>query len=233
MSPRQAQILTAIVELYAKSAEPVGSAALSEQFDYSAATIRAEMAALERAGYIMQPHISAGRVPTDKGYRTYVNGLHVEQDESRVSRAAYAIERQIQGSGEAEQAVKNAAQSLAIATKNLGIATWMDHIHRFGMSNLFGHPEFYGGQQALEVARLLDYLPEYLHEIFPDSNRVSVLIGNENPIGKAAGASSIIGRVHTPYGQSFIGVIGPTRQDYHHVVGLVDYVSRKLEEALT
>ncbi|HSX48512.1 MAG TPA: hypothetical protein VLF41_03380 [Candidatus Nanoarchaeia archaeon] len=141
--------------------------------------------------------------------------------------------RQIQDSGEAEQAVKNAAQSLAIATRNLGIATWLDHIHRFGMSNLFSHPEFQTSTQAFEIARLLDSLPEYLDEIFPNANRVSILIGAENPIGKSAGATSIIGRVQTPYGPSFIGVIGPTRQDYAHVVGLVDYVSQKLEEALS
>jgi hypothetical protein len=49
--------------------------ALCERFDTSSATIRAEMAALEAIGYIMQPHISAGRVPTDKGYRAYVNAL--------------------------------------------------------------------------------------------------------------------------------------------------------------
>jgi heat-inducible transcriptional repressor len=228
MSPRQAQVLSAIVETYADTAAPVGSLSLAQALRVSPATVRAEMAELERQGYIRQPHTSAGRVPTDKGYRTYVNSLKPEVSR----RSADAIVRQIQGSGEAEQAVKNAAQSLAVATRNLSIATWLDHIHRFGLSNLFSHPEFQSGQQAFEIARLLDYLPEYLDEIFPGGSRVSILIGSENPIGKAAGATSIIGRVQTPYGQSFIGIIGPTRQDYSRVVGLVGFVSEKLEEAL-
>src|SRR5689334_8909354 len=81
MTPRQENILAAIVEAYAETAEPVGSLALSRRFGYSSATIRAEMAELENQGFITHPHTSAGRIPTDKGYRHYVNGL-VNQDEA-------------------------------------------------------------------------------------------------------------------------------------------------------
>ncbi len=87
MSPRQQLILQAIVETYAKTAEPVGSAVLVAQFDASSATLRAEMAELERGGYIMQPHISAGRVPTDKGYRAYVNVLVPQKGDERTELA--------------------------------------------------------------------------------------------------------------------------------------------------
>src|SRR3990167_11513523 len=75
MSPRQEKILQAIVEQYAEVAAPVGSSLLAKAFNVSSATIRSEMAELERLGYIDQPHTSAGRVPTDKGYRYYVNQL--------------------------------------------------------------------------------------------------------------------------------------------------------------
>src|SRR3954451_6494284 len=75
MTDRQAKILQAIVEQYAEVASPVGSSLLAKVFNVSSATIRAEMAELERLGFIMQPHTSAGRVPTDKGYRFYVNQL--------------------------------------------------------------------------------------------------------------------------------------------------------------
>ena len=83
MTTRQTEILAAIVETYAQSAEPVGSGALTELFDCSSATIRAEMVALEQEQYIMQPHISAGRVPTDKGYRAYVNAITPEESAPR------------------------------------------------------------------------------------------------------------------------------------------------------
>jgi heat-inducible transcriptional repressor len=69
MTERQQQILKAIVEQYAEVASPVGSSLLAKVFDVSSATIRAEMAELERRGFITQPHTSAGRIPTDKSGR--------------------------------------------------------------------------------------------------------------------------------------------------------------------
>ena len=69
MTTRQQNILSAIIEQYAEVASPVGSSLLAKLFGVSSATIRAEMVELERAGFIAQPHTSAGRVPTDKGYR--------------------------------------------------------------------------------------------------------------------------------------------------------------------
>ncbi|HEX3082705.1 MAG TPA: transcriptional regulator, partial [Candidatus Saccharimonadia bacterium] len=140
MSPRQELILYAIVETYAKTAEPVGSAALCEQFETSSATIRAEMAALESFGYIMQPHISAGRVPTDKGYRAYVNALEEPQHDTRHEQA---LARQINAAGEAERAIKNAVESLARVTSNLGLGTIGSNLYLSGMASLFRHPEFF------------------------------------------------------------------------------------------
>ena len=69
MTDRQAAILTTVIEQYAEVAAPVGSVLLAKIFNVSSATIRNEMAELERLGYIAQPHTSAGRIPTDKGYR--------------------------------------------------------------------------------------------------------------------------------------------------------------------
>ena len=83
MTDRQRQILAAIVEQYAEVASPVGSSLLAKAFGVSSATIRAEMAEMERLGYITQPHTSAGRVPTDKGYRLYVNSISSEKDDER------------------------------------------------------------------------------------------------------------------------------------------------------
>src|SRR5215475_2601044 len=80
MTKRQEAILNAIVEQYAEVASPVGSSLLAKLFGVSSATIRAEMAELERLGFISQPHTSAGRVPTDKGYRFYVNSLTEEKE---------------------------------------------------------------------------------------------------------------------------------------------------------
>ena len=77
LSERKLKILQAIVGDYIRSAEPVGSRTLSKKYDMgiSAATIRNEMSDLEEMGYIQQPHTSAGRIPSDKGYRFYVDQI--------------------------------------------------------------------------------------------------------------------------------------------------------------
>ncbi|HSX41491.1 MAG TPA: HTH domain-containing protein [Candidatus Saccharimonadales bacterium] len=228
MSPRQQYILSAIVEAYAKTAEPVSSQQLTEKIEVSSATIRAEMAELERLGHIYQPHTSAGRVPTDKGYRLYVNNLEQLQADSRVS---HALARRIASAGEADARIKQAAESLAEATGNLGLATLSDSLYFSGLSNLFGQPEFLG-PQGFEVARLLDSLGEWLHEAQP-AERVSVYIGGENPIGRSSGATLVVSKFSSPYSdRSYIGVLGPTRQNYPRVMGLVDYAGRHLEEVL-
>jgi heat-inducible transcriptional repressor len=228
MTPRQEQILHAIVETYAQTAEPVGSSALCSRFSTSSATIRAEMAALESLGYIMQPHISAGRVPTDKGYRSYVNSLEPTRDK----RHELALAKRIKSAGVIERAIKTAVESLAHVTSNLGLGTIGPNLYLSGMASLFQHPEFHGGQQAYEVARLLDSLEEWLAEAAPNAP-ISVYIGRENPIGRSSGATLVISRFESPFSsRSYIGVLGPTRQNYGSVIGLVQYTGKLLEEAL-
>ncbi len=229
MTPRQQQILHAIVELYAKTAEPVGSLALCKQFETSSATIRSEMAELEHLGLIMQPHISAGRIPTDKGYRAYVNALDEPRSDKRHEQA---MAQRVHSAGEVERAIKNAVESLAHVTANLGLGTLGSNLYLSGMASLFLQPEFRAADSAYEIARLLDSLEEWLAEAAP-GGPISCYIGRENPIGRASGATLIISRFESPYSQrSYIGVLGPTRQNYSSVMGLVQYTGALLEEAL-
>ena len=85
MNDRQKQVLSAVVELYTKSALPIGSQALLEHSDLgvSSATLRSDMVLLEEEGYLYQPHVSAGRIPTDAGYRIYVEEMMGDKDLSR------------------------------------------------------------------------------------------------------------------------------------------------------
>lgn len=229
MTPRQAEILQAIVETYAQTAEPVGSLVLSRSFGFSPATIRTEMAALEQQGYIRHPHTSAGRIPTDKGYRYYVNSLEQSSNQGRVSQA---LARRIQSAGQIDAAIKQAAESLSEVTHNLGIATMSQGMYFTGLASLFGQPEYSIQRHATETARLLDNLSQWLAEASP-TDRVSVFIGNENPIGKSSGSSLILARYHSPFSdRSYIGVLGPTRQNYRQAMGLVEYAGQLLEESI-
>ncbi|HEY1063930.1 MAG TPA: transcriptional regulator [Candidatus Saccharimonadales bacterium] len=236
MTERQRLILNAIIEQYAEVASPVGSNLLAKVFNVSSATIRAEMAELERLGLITQPHTSAGRIPTDKGYRVYVNrlteGTETQQALAVPSRAEKALAARVQGGGVPERTIRNAVETLVELTHNLGIATIGNQLYMSGLSNLFGQPEFVGGNHVRQIAELLDNLEPWLREARPNEP-LSVYIGGENPIGRSAGASLIISRFRSPFSDhSYIGVLGPTRQQYRDVMGLVRHAGQELEEAL-
>jgi heat-inducible transcriptional repressor len=232
MTDRQEKILKAIVEQYAEVASPVGSSLLAKAFGVSSATVRAEMAELEKLGYIHQPHTSAGRVPTDKGYRYYVNQLADDSELPSEHRAERALTARVQHGGLPEQTIRNAVDTLVELTHNLGLGTIGNQLYMSGLSNLFGQPEFMHPGQVQEVARLLDNIQPWLNEAAPNQP-LSVYIGRENPIGRGAGCSLIISRFRSPFSdRSYIGILGPTRQSYKEVMGLVGRAGKALEETL-
>lgn len=232
MTTRQEQILSAIVEQYAEVASPVGSSLLVKLFSVSSATIRAEMGELERLGFIAQPHTSAGRVPTDKGYRFYVNNLNESQASAGATRAERALAARVTSGAAPERMIRNAVDTLVELTHNLGLATIGQQLYISGLSNLFGQPEFIQPGQVQQVAGLLDNLEPWLREAAPNEP-LSVYIGRENPIGRSAGCSLIISRFRSPFSdRSYIGVLGPTRQSYRDVMNLVGHAGRELEEVL-
>jgi heat-inducible transcriptional repressor len=235
MTERQMAILAAIIEQYAEVASPVGSITLAKLFGVSSATIRAEMVRLEEMGLITQPHTSAGRIPTDKGYRFYVNALN-EAEASMLpqfDRSARAIEARVNTHKDrADRAIRSAVDSLVDLTQNLGLATIGDELYMSGIGNLFSQPEFMQGNHVQAVARLLDNLEPWLREAAPNEP-LNVYIGSENPIGKSSGATLIVSRFRSPYSdKSYIGVLGPTRQSYGRVMRLVRQTGAMLEEVL-
>lgn len=230
MTQRQEKILQAIVEQYAEVASPVGSNILARFFNVSSATIRADMAELEKSGFITHPHTSAGRIPTDKGYRYYVNKLADVDEPARQNRAEKALKTRAGQSGVPERAIRNTVDTLVELTHNLGLATIGDQLYMSGLSNLFGQPEFINSGQVREVARLLDNLEPWLYEAAPNEP-LSVYIGQENPIGRSAGCTLIVSRFRSPFSdRSYIGVLGPTRQSYKDVMSLVSRAGETLEE---
>jgi heat-inducible transcriptional repressor len=232
MTDRQAEILAAIIEQYAEVAVPVGSVTLAKLFGVSSATIRAEMARLEDTGMIAQPHTSAGRVPTDMGYRFYVNQLSGAEEPQLPGRSTRAIDARVSGAGQADHVIRSAVDSLVELTHNLGLATIGNQLYLSGIGNLFGQPEFASTSAVRQVASLLDNLEPWLRETAPNEP-LNVYIGSENLIGKASGCSLIISRFRSPYSdQSYIGVLGPTRQSYARVMGLVRHTGSMLEEVL-
>lgn len=246
LSKRQEGILFAIIEEYAEVATPVGSVTLAKLFNVSSATIRSEMARLEEYGYIAQPHTSAGRVPTDAGYRYYVNALATDPEAAHTveqlkgdAREAYSPERgnrvlevRISSQERADFAIRGAVDSLVELTGNLGLATIGEQLYISGISRLFTQPEFLDSRRVQGVAELLDNLEPWLREAAP-GQPLNIFIGQENPIGKTSQVSLIISSFRSPYSdRSYIGVLGPTRQNYAKVMALVSQAGAMLESAL-
>ena len=239
ITQRQKEILCQIIEEYAETASPVGSVTLAKLFGVSPATIRAEMARLEAFGLIAQPHTSAGRVPTDAGYRFYVNNLdganNIGRDEAErrsLERGAHALEVRVSSQSRADTAIRGAVDALVELTGNLGLATIGGQLYLAGISRLFTQPEFGDTRRVQAVAKLLDNLEPWLREAAP-GEALNIFIGHENPIGKNSEVSLIISKFRSPFSdRSYIGVPGPTRQNYSRVMSLVKYAGNMLEEIL-
>jgi heat-inducible transcriptional repressor len=123
LSDRERQILEAVIRFYVESAEPAGSRSISRRFmlGVSPATIRNTMSDLEAKGFLFHPHTSAGRIPTDKAYRVYVDELMQVRPLESVERLQLAQEISAGGSA-IESILRRAAQSLGVLTQELGVA---------------------------------------------------------------------------------------------------------------
>lgn len=228
MTERQARILASIISEYAKAAEPVGSLALAEEFNLSSATLRAEMAELERLDYIYQPHISAGRVPTDRGYRYFVNNLAGTPLQART---AQTLEKRVSSlKDRADSAIKMATETLSDLTGNTAFATLSDTLYFHGLHQIFSQPEFNDHRRATQAARFLDEIEEWLFgSDFNDD--FGLFIGHENPFARTSGITMIVSRFESPYSDnSYIGIVGPTRQNYGKVSSLVELAGSTLSE---
>lgn len=220
---RQEKIFSHVVELYLRQAEPVGSKRLCEDFelDCSSATVRAELLELEKKGYLEQPHTSAGRVPTEKGYRYYVERVmeagDVPQEELQQLRSAWEL------ADDFEEKVKQLAKQLAVFSVSAVIVAYNSHkVYYTGIKNLFSQPEFAHIAPLLTVSQVFDELDERL-VVFQETLRhdradVEVLIGNENPLGNLCSAVAS-GLPHTEEG--LLVVFGPMRMDYGHNINLI------------
>jgi heat-inducible transcriptional repressor len=123
LSERELRVLEAVVQTYIETAEPAGSQTIARRFGLgvSPATIRSTMSELEEKGYLFHPHTSAGRVPTDRAYRLYVDGLIRLAPPS--AEAAHTLRAEVQGSRSTlEEILHRAAQVLGVLTQELGVA---------------------------------------------------------------------------------------------------------------
>ncbi len=229
ISQRQAKILAGIVKINCETGAPVASRDLVSTYDFglSSATIRNEMAALERMGYIRQPHTSAGRVPTDEGFRYFVNQL---MDRVKLTmREQESLRSEILKLQAVNAEVgRRLAKVLASHSAQASFAVFPEEVSSAGISNILDnqslHPE-----DAREIAEFFDNLDEYAEQMLAEygGEQSRTLIGKEFPLAKSSDYSIIVSGLQLPDGKKgVIGLIGPKAMQYPKNITLIEYITK-------
>src|SRR3972149_7474708 len=146
MKDRQQKLLLAIIDSFIQTALPVGSRTIVRQYklEISPATVRNEMAKLEEQGLICQPHTSAGRVPTSKGYRFFVESIKVSEKEQKLAKTAFVRNLEQYQEHLERQQVYRGVDVLSRVVDNIAFATLPDNDRTIflGLSNVLRQPEF-------------------------------------------------------------------------------------------
>lgn len=236
LEPRKEQIFKAIIEYFIQTARPVGSKSIiiNYHMDVSPATVRNDMVFLEKAGYIFQPHTSAGRVPTDSGYRMYVDKL-VDKNEIRQKALEHLkhIQKQYQMQKYKEK-VYDAVSLMSHTIDNICFATLPGKKRTFylGIAQTLKQPEFL--EEPMRASQVMEVLEEGDHFIntldqLDISNEARIFIGKENLVKQIESCSMIVCRYNLPEYSGYIGILGPTRMHYAFNSVIVEEIKTMLE----
>lgn len=234
LKERQKSILEAVIEEYIKSAKPIASKEILDEleFDISPATVRNEMLKLDELGYLEQPHTSAGRVPTDQGYRFYVDDME-EQDTVR-EKDFNRIRSLFQINNHAEFS-RDFSKLLSRMTSAFATVVIEDEEAMFdnGLSELLAEPEFKDSFQVQALGNLVDLLDGELNTLadgFEDNDGL-LFIGEENPLKEARSYTMFLSRWQHPRGfRGFFALVGPRRMDYRKNISLIRYLQKNYGE---
>ncbi|PIT92395.1 MAG: hypothetical protein COU08_02725 [Candidatus Harrisonbacteria bacterium CG10_big_fil_rev_8_21_14_0_10_42_17] len=218
LSNRSATILEAVINEFIETGIPVSSGGLYETYEFGVkpATIRNELHLLTEEGYLEQPHTSGGRVPTDKGYRFFVD----RSLDSFDNRSINAMARLMQYVGKDlerkrfEQFIQSVAERLSVLS--IGYEPERESMIKSGLHGLVSGMETEGSREIVDVVsdfekleKRIDRLMGSLHHGVP-----SVFIG-ESPITKSKHISVIAGKYNIAGTNLILIAVGPKRMDYH------------------
>lgn len=221
IDPRKGKVLTAIIQHFINTAEPVGSKTVLINYNLSVspATIRNDMAFLENEGLIYQPHTSSGRVPTNAGYRIYIDQLSDYKHAEQLAKKNLERLQQNITQRRAEQKVYDAVSLLSQAIPNVAFASIPGNTRTFflGVSQLLKQPEFVEHPiQASQVFEVLEEGTEFLSTLneLEIENDPRIFIGKENLLPNIESCSLIVSHYQMEDFEGYIGLLGPTRMPY-------------------
>ncbi|MFH1078449.1 MAG: hypothetical protein V1745_04205 [Patescibacteria group bacterium] len=223
MDDRLKKLLRIVVEDVIKTGEAVGSQRIVETYDLdvSSATIRNWFTELEEEGFLIQPHTSAGRLPTEQGYRIYLDELMDAYDLRRtevleMQHAATELERKA-------DALRSMARAMSEMTRDAVIYADRDmHAYAAGIAHLIAQPEFLDRGQLLHLGETLDRMDETLDKLASMRfDEPTPLIGSDCPFGEGCGSVFL-----TMHDGSLFGILGPMRMDYQRGIALLKAAKR-------
>ena len=230
ISDRQSQIIKRLVKEYIKTAEPVSSKFLAEKYDFGIcpSAIRIEFQYLIKEGYLEQPHTSAGRIPTDKAYRLFVDSLKDKREE----RIEEELEKMIRGAGDGLRMASEITKFLADNSSSfVNLHFSKDGFDlKEGLDEIFKEPE---AKDESFVSSFVNFMENFEKNIdkLKDS-KTMVFIGKENPVPKTKEITLICSECDLPGQKAFITILGPKRMDYEKNIRLINSLNRALKELL-
>ncbi|MBU0467794.1 MAG: hypothetical protein KJ736_01875 [Candidatus Omnitrophica bacterium] len=233
---RKDSILAITVGRYISTVAPVSSSFIVKEHLYglSSATIRNILAELEHEGYLTHPHTSAGRIPTQKGYRYYVDNLmnEIQLLEEETTRIKIEYKKQ---KLELEELFDNLSKSISETThytSMISVDGWDKKLFCRGTSYIVRYLDYTDIQKIEEILAALDEKERLLEIINRHlEKRIDIFIGNEMACAQMNSCSLVISEYKTKKGPSGrIAVLGPTRMNYERVVSAIDYFSSLIEE---
>lgn len=237
LTERRQRVLTALIHEYVAHALPVASRALVEGYPLgvSSATVRNDLSVLEDGGYIQQPHTSAGRIPTDFGYRSFVDELLANAELAEDAQAVEAIRTMRESARELDDLLARTSEVLTQLTASLSIVvpahTVALPLRSIGLSTLMQQPEFRSSVVLVPLLRMIedDSLLGYINETAGQDGPV-VRIGHENGESSLENVSVVAARYGSGGGSGVVAVIGPTRMDYERAICAVQAARHVLGE---
>lgn len=235
MDIRQARLLQAIIDQFIETAIPVGSKRLleSKEFSVSSATIRAEMADLEDLGFLEQPHISAGRVPTVKGYRVYVQQFMDPTAHERAVRTRFETLKEQYFQHKDRERVYEAVALLANMIPDVSFATvpHRDQVYYLGLANAMRQPEFQTDNRLVSgVVEVLERQLTSVLEKIDLKDEVQYFIGEKDLCPQFSSCSMLITKYRVRDFTGAIGILGPIRMGYGYNTVALDMVAGLLRD---
>ena len=227
LSERQAQIIKGLVRQYIKTAEPVSSKFLAEKYDFGLcpSAIRIEFQFLIKEGFLEQPHTSAGRVPTDKAYRFFVDSLK-EKREEKIEEELEDILKGMQDKFRMASEITKFMADNSSSFVNL-------HFLKEGVDLKEGLNEIFKAKDESFVSSFVNFMENFEKNIEKLRNsKTMVYIGEENLIPKSKNITLICSECKLPNQKAFITILGPKRMDYEKNIKLINSLNKVLKELI-